>query len=433
MQAIPISRQPLVALLGIGFTTLMLLMLLVGGAVAGEYYFIQIGTFSEPTNVERLVKKYKQLNEKVCARPVSRQAPRPMYQVLVGGFVSWKAADRHKLQLRRKGIFLEDSFILKLSNPDSCGSPEKNKTSPAGDETVVAGHRQGDIQREIKQKKPSGPVKPIKDLRDQGAPEEKSPALRIKVASNEKPPAVFAESDRGETGRNIKKGNWIIAFKHASCEYQSKLERRYLTTSGAAVSTSLIDVNSFSGQTFYTQIHRETVNVTYGFSDGFELSADVGIAHKDLSNISLTYGLGGRLNIFTFRNSRGNQYYGAISGEAHFGEIEYEFSGEDSARWYKKGDWQALSARFELGVVLTNISLYAGAAGTAYMEKADHRLLSNFPSGTTSYRYEDELGGDSYLSGFGGAAYYFNESVHIELEGQVGNPQGLSGTVYYKF
>jgi hypothetical protein len=70
--------------------------------------------------------------------------------------------------------------------------------------------------------------------------------------------------------------------------------------------------------------HRDTVGLHYGVTDYFEIFTDIGVAYKDLSNINLTYGIGGRLNIFTFYRRNGDQYYAAVLGKALFGKIEYE-------------------------------------------------------------------------------------------------------------
>ena len=49
------------------------------------------------------------------------------------------------------------------------------------------------------------------------------------------------------------------------------------------------------------------------------------------------------------------------------------------------------------------------------------------------YKYNDELTGDPKLGGFIGGAYHVTKKLHINLEGQAGNPNELAGYLKYDF
>ena len=403
-------------------------------ADSSNCYYIQIGSFSNKQNVIRLVKQYAKFNEKIVVREVRHSKFGFLYQVLVGPFISWKEADSHKIQLRKKGIYLEDAFIVKISHLVLCNPSEHKGSYPFY------------YKEDVPDKKPEKKA-PIED-KDKGSRTIKNKESEPKesaLPSNQPPSTINQEPVKESSGvsaitaakasgRNIIKGRFAVSLNHASSEFKTELDQRFLQTSdGSSTDTTEIDTNSLSNNEYYTLIHRDTIRFNYGVTDYLEIFADVGAAYHDVSKIDLTYGGGARLNIFQIDGQNNNRYYGALSGEAFFGSIEYEYDSDAGDRWNKEADWQEISAKFEIGVSMKKLSAYAGGAYTYYLEKANLSLLSNLPASVTSYQYEDELSADTNLGVFGGIDYHFTEKVKLNLEGQAGNPEKLTGTLQYEF
>jgi hypothetical protein len=422
-------------LVAIAAPTLIFLFFACSVSASGNNcYYIQVGTFSEKQNVIRLVKKYTKFNEKVVINEIRRSSSGTMFQVIVGPFASWKEADSHRLVLRKKGIYLEDAFIKKINNFTLCNLSEHKTAQPFYYKTDIADQKPEDKAVPPKQ------VRPIGSPLDEGrVPEQTTPPKEMSQKLPEtfptlKPSEIVGKTDHKKVGRNTSKNRFSISFAHTYSEFQTKLDERQLTiSSGGSTTTVNIDANSLSDQDYYTSFHRDTVGLHYGVADYLEIFTDIGVAYQDLSNLNLTYGIGGRLNIFTFYRPNGDQYYAAVLGEALFGRIEYEYDSEAGTRWYKDGDWQYLSGRCEIGAVFSKFSLYAGGTYNHYSEKSENSLMDDLPASATEYKYDDELTGDPKLGGFIGGAYHVTKKLHINLEGQAGNPNELAGSLKYDF
>ncbi len=403
-------------------------------ASGNNCHYIQVGTFSEKQNAIHLVKKYTKFNEKVVINEVRRSRSGTLFQVLVGPFASWKEADFHKLVLRKKGIYLEDAFIKKIHNFTLCNLSEHKTAQPFYYKTDIADQKPEDKAVPPKQ------VRQIGSPLDEGrVPEQTTPPREMSqklpaTVPTLKTSEIEGKTDHKKVGRNTPNNRFSISFAATYSEFQTQLnERQLTTTSGGSTTTVNIDVTSLSDQDYYTAFHRDTVGLHYGVADYFEIFTDIGVAYKDLSSLNLTYGIGGRLNILTFYRPNGDQYYAAVLGKALFGKIAYEYDGESGTRWYKDGDWQYLSGGCEIGAVFSKFSLYAGGTYNYYLEKAEHSLMDDLPASATEYKYDDELTGDPKLGGFFGGAYHVTKKLHINLEGQAGNPNELAGSLKYDF
>jgi len=352
----------------------------------------------------------------------------------VGPFALWKDADSHKQVLRKKGIFLEDAFVRKTANSTLCNLTKHKNLQPFYHKTDIKGQKP-----EANLTPPNQVVKNGATLDEGGRAEQTTTSQEMphkppKTAPPLKLSEVAGKTDKKKIGRNTRKKHISISFEHTVSEFQTKPDKRYLvTSSGGSVTSASIDANSLSDQNFHTLFHRDTIGVHYGVTDYLDIFADVGVAYKELLKINLTYGIGGRLNIFTFYRRNGDQYYAAVLGKALFGQIEYEYNSDAGNKWNKDGDWQYLSGGCEIGAVFSNFSLYAGGKYNYYFEKSEHRLLNNLPASVTEYKYEDELTGDPKLGGFVGVAWHFTEKLHLNVEGQAGNPKELAGSLKYDF
>jgi len=422
-------------LVAISASTLISLFFVCSVLASGDNcYYLQVGTFNEKQNVNRLVKKYTKFNEKVVINEVRRLKSGTMFQVIVGPFASWKEADSHKLVLRKKGIYLEDAFIKKINNFTLCNLSEHKTAQPFYYKTDIADQKPEDKAVPPKQ------VRPIGTPLDEGrVPEQTTPPREMSQKLPEtfptlKPSEIEGKTDHKKVGRNTSKKSFSISLTHTYSEFQTKLDERQLTTSsGGSTTTVSIDASSLSDQDYYTSFHRDTVGLHYGVTDNFEVFTDIGVAYKDLSNLNLTYGIGGRLNVFTFYRRNGDQYYAAVLGKALFGKIEYEYDSETGTRWYKDGDWQYLSGGCEIGAVFSKFSLYTGGTYNYYSETSENSIMDGLPAATTEYIYNDEFTGDPQLGGFIGGAWHVTKKLHLNLEGQAGNPNELAGSLKYDF
>ncbi len=435
MQAKSKETNSLINLYGTVILIFLILALPLDVSAATEScHFIQIGSFSKDQNAAKLVDKYADFDENAVVREVHHSRYGYLYQVFVGPFDSWKEADSHKLVLRKKGIFLEDAFILKFSDPVLCGSFE-HKSAPLpyhqNNSQDQKQAKSASVQKEVREAQPAE-VKESQqaevtqtNVKPQSAPEE------LPVEQTFAGPAVKLEK---AAGRNVKSSHLAIALHHTSGEYKTNLEQRFLTISdGTSIATGEIDTNTLINTEFYTQMHRTTLRLLYGMTDTLEIFADLGAAYNQTSTLNLTYGGGANWNIFQIDGKHKNRYYGTLTGEAAFGSIEYEFDDDNANRWNKEADWQEFSARFEIGSAWKKFTIYAGGAYTYYSEDANLYLMNNLPATIIYYKYEDDYSADSNLGAFGGLDYHFTEQVKLNLEGQAGNPKELTGTLQYEF
>ncbi len=397
-------------------------------------YYIQIGSFKIQQNAIRLAAGFKDLQKKASIREYPSAQFGLLYQVLIGPFPSRQEADSGKLELRKKALFFKDTFIIKIAD-FIIGKPEDKKVVKYKNVEKHVAAKQ--ITEESTPELQSRKILMVKNEKPQ---QDQPTILEKKIFSDpgkkpvEKPFDVSNRSNQKRAGRNVKKNHFAISLNHFYSRYKGEIrERKMVTLTGTTRTVSNIQPSLLENVNPDTFIHRDILRIHYGVTNNLEIFADIGGAYNKISKGDLTYGGGGRFNFFDFQGQYNNRYYGAIQGEAFLGKIEYEYEGEFTNKWNKEADWQELSAKFEIGTILTKFSAYGGVSYSYFEEKTDRYLLNNFPTSVLSYKYEDEIREESSYGAFVGITYHLNKKLQGILEGQVGNPNKIAATLKYEF
>lgn len=229
------------------------------------------------------------------------------------------------------------------------------------------------------------------------------------------------------------RGDFSLGLRHISREVEPELTRRTLITSdGTTTTTEDVPLASVGKDDFPTEMHMNSLRLRFGLNDYLEVFAEIGGAYQELSDSSLAYGAGLRLNLFQVRGGRFGGLYGGLQGEYLAGTLEYEYNSSAGNRWRKEADWEEFVFKGELGVARPKFAYYIGVAYLDYREDTERHLLENLPPPATSYVLQDDLEEGS-LGAFGGVAFNLTPAVLVNIEGQIVNQKGIFATLEYHF
>lgn len=230
------------------------------------------------------------------------------------------------------------------------------------------------------------------------------------------------------------KGKISFSLKHTYRKIDTELtDRKFITDNGATITTQKIPTDNSTKHDFPTEMHMDSLEIGYGFTDRLEIFANIGAAYDTLSSAGFLYGGGARINLFRWEDKKSNDYYSNLEVGYMGGQFKQKYRSTSGILWQKNPDWQELTASIEIGIVRPSAVFYGGGTFFYYREDTSRFLLDNFPTGIISARHEDELEQKNSLGAYAGIEYLLNECISLNLEGQVGYQKGLSLSVKYFF
>jgi hypothetical protein len=401
---------------------------------AEKYYYLHISSFRAE---KRAVQDVERLRNKGYNAVAKREQVSNMgywYRVYIGPFSSLKEARLKRSELRSQrlvdyvAIHKEESLIpTGLEKP-----PEKEErkvpieVERAAPELAFPQEPAPPVPEKHVEFLPV-PERPLEEVKEVPAP----PKPPVKITAP--PPEKKRELAPTGRGRNMGRGDFSLGLRHISREVEPELTRRTLITSDG-ITTTIEDVSlaSVGKDDFPTELHMNSLRLRFGLNDYLEVFAELGGAYQELSDSSLAYGAGLRLNLFQVRGGRFGGLYGGLQGEYLGGTLEYEYNSSAGNKWRKEADWEEFVFKGELGVARPKFAYYIGVAYLDYREDTERQLLENLPPSVTSYVLQDELEEGS-LGAFGGVVFNLTPAVLVNIEGQVVSQKSIFATLEYHF
>jgi len=350
------------------------------------------------------------------------------YRVYIGPFSSLREAKLKRQELRETRLVdnvpIHKTQSLILSDSGETPAIEK-KTAQIAPEKAAP---------ELSPPQEVIPPVPISSTKEQRAVKQPPPTVEAKPAAkiSAKPPQKPPELPHRGDGRNMGRGNVALGLRHTYRKVEPELtKRKHITSDGTTTTTE--DVSVASGETEdFTSLHMDSVLVRFGLTDYLEVFAEIGGAYRELSDLSLAYGGGLRLNLFEVKGGWLRGFYGGLQGEYLAGAMAYEYSSSLGIKWKKEGDWEEFFARGELGVARPWFAVYLGGTYIHYREDTERRLLENLPSYLTSYVFQDVLEEESF-GVYGGVIIHLSPALFLNIEGQAFSQQSIFAALQYHF
>ena len=89
------------------------------------YYYLQVGSFQKAQVARHLAEKLRNVNENTIIRGEKIAGKGYSYRVYLGSFSSWQGANSKLLELTKKGIFFDHTYIQKKKSPIQSNLKEK--------------------------------------------------------------------------------------------------------------------------------------------------------------------------------------------------------------------------------------------------------------------------------------------------------------------
>lgn len=387
------------------------------------YYYLHVSSF-------RLEKSASQdaarLEDKGYDATIRREKVADLgywYRVYVGPFSSLKEANLKKKELQRRKLveyvavqkkeeLIERELPKKPEPPAPPPVPKKPAELPIMPEEIV----------EVWE-----PPVPIPSVEEREV--VKKPPAEIAV----KPPREKIEFPWKGAGRNMPRGHISLGLRHTYQETETELTRRTRITSDGTTTTSEdVPLSESEKQGFYTKMHMDSLGVRFGLTKYLEVFAEIAGTYRELSDFGLAYGGGLRFNLFEVKQGELRGFYGALQGEYLGGEVKYDYASSDGNQWEKEADWEEFSAKGEIGLTRSRFAGYVGAVYFRYREDTERQLLYNLPPSLTSFVFQDELEQES-VGVYGGVVIRLTPAFLVDIEGQAGSQQSISGALEYHF
>lgn len=389
------------------FSILLLFMFSAPG-YCGEHYFyyLQVGSFQAVPKARTLAKKLSDMNETAIIRGEDVSGLGYWYRVYLGPFASLQKASEKQFELRKKGFFAEQAFVHKKTALLESNVKETPEVLEAAEEPAPAASETYRPPAEI--------------TADQESMKEEEPSTREVLKKN--------------LGRNMDQGQLAIGLRHTSIEVNTEITgRKLITSNGTTTNTQEINLTSINKTEFPTSMYFDNIHIRLGVTDYLEVFADIGAAYDKISDPTLCYGGGARLNLFEISGQRFGDYYLALQGEYLGGELEEEYTGSAGANWKKESEWSMVTTRMEIGVVFSGFTGYVGGAYFVYSEDTDRIKLNNLPPLTTQYVLRDELEEEDGYGLYCGGVFHILPNVLVHIEGQLVNQTSIFGALEYHF
>jgi hypothetical protein len=390
------------------------------------YYYLQVGSFRSVPKALHFAQKLHSLNENTLIRGEDIPDLGYWYRVYLGPFPSYREADQKRLELMNKRFYTKNSFIHKKTS-----LIQSNLSEEA--ESVIKGVRTAPENEAVKISPPAEVTVSLNRSEIELPSPEEKPSMEATSKSSATPPPQRMQKGHG---RNIAKGKLALGLQLAYLETQTKVtNRKIITSDGTTNTTQNVSLESINDSEYPTSMHLDTIHIRFGLTDYLEVFADTGTAFDKLSDLEFAYGGGIRLNLFEASTSRqGQKVYFALQGDFMSGKLDAEYSSSDGSKWNKKSDWKEFNGKVEMGITMfPKFAAYIGGVYCLYREDTERHLLENLPSGYTSYVIQDELEEEDNYGFYGGLVYHFLPALLLNIEGQVGNQEIVSGTLEYHF
>jgi len=385
-----------------------------------NYYYIQVASFRHKQNAAQFAQKLHPFNLTAVIRGEELPNIGYWYRAYIGPFSAWNEADVKRLELRKKGVFVDTAIIHEMKS--LILSNLKERVEPA--EKIVAEKRHEPADKVV-----SAYPENINDEVSSMSQPVHLPESVSQVSSK-----TSKMNIKKRWGRNVSKRNFALGIKHTYREVQTELrKRKRIESDGATTTTTSVSVESGIKNELPTLMHIDTIRIHYGLTDYLEIFADLGSAYDELSDQEFVFGGGARVNLITISEGRFKGFYTAIQEEYLNGKLEQDYKASNGNRWKKEAEWQEFATKMELGLVHSWFTTYIGGVYYIYREDTERRLLENLPSSLTSYIFQDELEEENNFGIFGGVEIQFTPAVFVNLEGQLYTQKSIFGTIEYHF
>jgi hypothetical protein len=395
------------------------------------YYYLHISSFRSQENAHQDAARLRDRGYGVTIRREKVANLGYWYRVYLGPFSSLEEANGKKKELKRRRL-VEYAAVQKkeeLIVGELLRRPEEVAPPPVPERPSKAPI----MPKEIPEAKEL-PVPPP-------SLEEREPVKGPRLPTAPKPPTEIAvkplreriEFPRKGAGRNMPQGHISLGLRHTYREIETELTRRTQITSDGTTTTSVeVPLSESEKKGFYTKMHMDSLGVRLGLANSLEVFAEVAGAYREFSDLGFAYGGGLRLNLFEVKRGQLRGFYGALQGEYLGGETKYDYTSSDGSQWEKEADWQEFSATGEIGLTRSRLAVYGGAVYFRYCEDTERRLLHNLPPSLTSFVFQDELEQGS-VGVYGGVVIGLTPALLVNIEGQTGSKESISGALEYHF
>jgi|GEM_PF-6102976 len=313
----------------------------------GNYYYLQIGTFSVEGNAKKLVHQVYAHTPRVVLRGAESASLGWVYTVYVGPFTTWAEADAVRIPIRKQGILIEDAFVVASSEPFAGSLPvEAKKPEPPEAETPPPPPAPESAVSPMVEPTPTDDAPDPEPGREESSVTPPAPVAETEPTPETDPQEIQTTPERrhDRTGRNLGKGVFSLAYSHTYGEYQTEIDSRQSRTNGTITD---IPVGTLQGSDFDTTMHRDLLRVRYGVLDRFDLFAEGGMAYDESATPRPVFGGGGRFEFFNEFVNRPGGIFLAVQGDFLVGSLETEFTAAQGGKWQKNqtgtrptGDWR---------------------------------------------------------------------------------------------
>jgi len=395
------------------------------------YYYLHVSSF-------RLKKSASQdaarLQDKGYDATIRREKVADLgywYRVYVGPFSSLKEANLKKKELKRRKLV---EYVAIQKKEELIGRELPKKPEPAAPPPVPKKPAELPIMPEeiVEAKKPPVSIPSVEEreaVKKPALPTAPEPLAKIAV----KPPREKIEFRWKGVGRNMPQGHISLGFRHTYQEIETELTRRtQITSDGTTTTSEEVPLSESEKQGFYTKMHMDSLDIRFGLTNYLEVFAEIAGTYRELSDFGLAYGGGLRLNLFEVKQGGLRGFYGALQGEYLGGEVKHDYTSPDGNKWEKEANWQEFSAKGEIGLTRSRFAGYAGAVYFRYSEDTERQSLHNLPPSLTSFVFQDELEQESF-GAYGGVVIRLTPGFLVNIEGQAGSQESISGALEYHF
>jgi hypothetical protein len=435
------------------------------------YYYLQVGSFQKTQDAKHLDEKLRKVKENTIIRGEKISGLGYSYRVYLGPFSSWQGASSKLLELTKKGIFFDHTYIKKKKSTIQSNlkkQPERTvkyyyylqvgsfrkaqdakhlaeKLRNVNENTIIRGEEISGLGYRYCVYLGSfsswqGANSKLLELTMEGIFFEHTYIQKKKspIQSNLKEKPEIAEKrakkmQRGH-GRNIPRSNIALGLNHTYIEVQTEVTKRtQITFDGTTTDIQDIPLGTIDKNEYPTSMHIDTIRVRFGLTDYMEIFADIGLDYDEDFDPGIVYGGGTRLNLYKKTGQSFGEFYIAFQGEYLTGTLTKEYKSSAGSMWGLEADWQWLTGGMELGVVHSWVAAYVGGVYFYYREDTERSQLEDIPPPYTSFVYQDELEEEYNYGVYGGVGFHFSPAILLNIEGQFINQKSVSLALEYHF
>ena len=394
-----------------------------------HYYYLHVSSFRLKKSASQDAARFQDKGYDATIRREKVANLGYWYRVYLGPFSSLKEANLKKKELKRRKLV---EYVAIQKKEELIGRELAKKPEPAVAPPVHKKPAELPIMPEeiVEAKEPPVPIPSVEDreaVKKPSPPTEPEPPVEIAV----KPPREEMEFQWKGAGRNMPQGNISLGLLHTYQEIETELTRRtQITSDGTTTTSEDVSLSESEKQGFHTKMHMDSLGVRFGLTNHLEIFAEIAGSYREFSDFGFAYGGGLRLNLFEVKQGGLRGFYGALQGEYLGGEVKHDYTSLDGNQWEKEADWQEFSAKGEIGLTRSRFAGYAGAVYFYYSEDTERQLL--LPPSLTSFVFQDELEQES-LGVYGGVVICLTPAFLVNIEGQAGSEESISGAIEYHF